>query len=44
MARRNPITLMIAGDGKTTTIEGAADPGEVRAWLDAQKGRPAPAK
>jgi thiol-disulfide isomerase/thioredoxin len=35
-----PITLLIAGDGKTKTIEGAADPGEVRAWLDSQKAPP----
>jgi thiol-disulfide isomerase/thioredoxin len=35
-----PITLLIAGDGKMTTIEGAADSGEVRAWLDAQKAAP----
>jgi thiol-disulfide isomerase/thioredoxin len=32
-----PITLLIAGDGKTTKIEGAADLAEVRTWLDAQK-------
>jgi thiol-disulfide isomerase/thioredoxin len=32
-----PITLLIAGNGKTTTIEGAADPAQVRDWLDAQK-------
>jgi thiol-disulfide isomerase/thioredoxin len=32
-----PTTLLITRDGKTTTIEGAADPGQVRAWLDAQK-------
>jgi len=32
-----PVTLLIARDGKTTTIEGAADPAQVRAWLDAQK-------
>jgi hypothetical protein len=32
-----PTTLLITGDGKTTTIEGAADPAQVRAWLDAQK-------
>jgi thiol-disulfide isomerase/thioredoxin len=32
-----PITLLIAADGRTSTIEGAADPGAVRAWLDAQK-------
>jgi hypothetical protein len=30
-----PITLLVAGDGKTTKIEGAADPAEVRSWLDA---------
>jgi thiol-disulfide isomerase/thioredoxin len=35
-----PITLLIAADGKTKTIEGAADPGEVRTWLDAQKALP----
>ena len=32
-----PMTLLIARDGKTTTIEGAADPAQVRASLDAQK-------
>ncbi len=32
-----PITLMIARDGKTTTIEGIADTAQVRDWLDAQK-------
>ncbi len=32
-----PMTLLIARDGKTTTIEGVADPAQVRAWLDAQK-------
>jgi len=32
-----PMTLLIAGDGKITTIEGMADPAQVRAWLDAQK-------
>jgi thiol-disulfide isomerase/thioredoxin len=32
-----PMTLMIAGDGKITTIEGMADPAQVRDWLDAQK-------
>ena len=32
-----PMTLLIARDGKTTTIEGAADPAQVRPWLDAQK-------
>jgi thiol-disulfide isomerase/thioredoxin len=32
-----PITLLISSEGKTTKIEGAADPGEVRGWLDAQK-------
>jgi thiol-disulfide isomerase/thioredoxin len=32
-----PITLMIARDGKTTTIEGMADTAQVRDWLDAQK-------
>jgi thiol-disulfide isomerase/thioredoxin len=32
-----PITLLIAADGRTSTIEGAADPGAVRAWLDTQK-------
>jgi thiol-disulfide isomerase/thioredoxin len=32
-----PMTLLIARDGKTTTIEGVADPAQVRSWLDAQK-------
>jgi thiol-disulfide isomerase/thioredoxin len=32
-----PMTLLIARDGKITTIEGMADPAQVRAWLDAQK-------
>jgi thiol-disulfide isomerase/thioredoxin len=32
-----PITLLIAAGGRTSTIEGAADSGAVRAWLDAQK-------
>ena len=32
-----PMTLMIAGNGKITTIEGMADPAQVREWLDAQK-------
>jgi thiol-disulfide isomerase/thioredoxin len=32
-----PMTLLIAGDGKITTIEGVADPAQVRAWLDTQK-------
>jgi thiol-disulfide isomerase/thioredoxin len=32
-----PMTLLIAGDGTTTTVEGVADPAQVRAWLDAQK-------
>jgi thiol-disulfide isomerase/thioredoxin len=32
-----PMTLMIARDGKTTTIEGMADPAQVRAWRDTQK-------
>jgi hypothetical protein len=31
------MTLLIARDGKITTIEGMADPAQVRAWLDAQK-------
>jgi thiol-disulfide isomerase/thioredoxin len=35
-----PITLLISRDGKTRTIEGAADLGEVQAWLDAQKASP----
>jgi thiol-disulfide isomerase/thioredoxin len=39
-----PITLLIASDGKTKTIEGAADPGEVRAWLDSQKATAVPAR
>jgi thiol-disulfide isomerase/thioredoxin len=32
-----PMTLLIARDGKITTIEGMADPAQVRAWLDTQK-------
>src|SRR6516162_3357931 len=32
-----PMTLLIARDGKITTIEGMARSEEVRAWLDAQK-------
>ena len=32
-----PMTLLITRDGKITTIEGMADPAQVRAWLDAQK-------
>jgi thiol-disulfide isomerase/thioredoxin len=32
-----PMTLLISHDGKITTIEGMADPAQVRAWLDAQK-------
>src|SRR5262249_10141033 len=32
-----PMTLLIARDGKITTIEGPVDPTEVRAWLDTQK-------
>ena len=32
-----PMTRLIARDGKITTIEGMADPAQVRAWLDAQK-------
>jgi hypothetical protein len=32
-----PMTLLIARDGKVTTIEGMADPAQVRAWLDTQK-------
>jgi thiol-disulfide isomerase/thioredoxin len=31
-----PLTLLIAPDGETTTIEGVADLQEVRAWLDSQ--------
>jgi hypothetical protein len=29
--------MLIARDGKITTIEGVADPAQVRAWLDTQK-------
>jgi thiol-disulfide isomerase/thioredoxin len=32
-----PMTLLIARDGKTTTIEGVAQPAQVRAWLDTQR-------
>ena len=32
-----PMTLLIARDGKTTTIEGAADSDEVAGWLDRQR-------
>jgi thiol-disulfide isomerase/thioredoxin len=32
-----PMTLLIARDGKTTTIEGVADPAQVGAWLDMQR-------
>lgn len=32
-----PRTVMIARDGKTTTIEGVADPMQIRAWLDQQR-------
>ena len=32
-----PMTMLIARDGKITTIEGVADPAQVRAWLDTQK-------
>jgi thiol-disulfide isomerase/thioredoxin len=31
-----PLTLLIAPDGTTTTIEGTADMGEIRTWLDRQ--------
>lgn len=31
-----PRTLLIAGDGTTTTFEGVADFAEISAWLDAQ--------
>ena len=33
-----PRTMLIARDGATTTIDGAADLDRVRAWLDAQRG------
>jgi hypothetical protein len=32
-----PMTLLIARDWKTTTIEGMADPAQVRVWLDTHK-------
>jgi thiol-disulfide isomerase/thioredoxin len=32
-----PMTLLIAPDGKTTTIEGVAELAQVRAWLDTQR-------
>jgi thiol-disulfide isomerase/thioredoxin len=32
-----PMTRLIARDGKITTIEGMADPAQVRTWLDTQK-------
>jgi len=32
-----PRTMLIARDGKTTVIEGVADPAQVRAWLDGQR-------
>jgi hypothetical protein len=32
-----PMTLLIARDGKTTTIEGVAGPAHVLTWLDAQR-------
>jgi hypothetical protein len=36
-----PYTILIAADGATTTVAGAADLSQVRAWLDAQsKARP----
>ncbi len=31
-----PMTLLIARDGTVTTIEGSAEPAQVRTWLDAQ--------
>jgi thiol-disulfide isomerase/thioredoxin len=31
-----PMTLLIARDGTVTTIEGSAEPEQVRTWLDAQ--------
>jgi thiol-disulfide isomerase/thioredoxin len=36
-----PYTILIAADGATTTVAGAADISQMRAWLDAQsKARP----
>lgn len=36
-----PYTVLIARDGTTTTIAGAVEPGQIRAWLDLQsKPRP----
>jgi len=32
-----PRTMLIARDGKITTIEGVADPAQVGAWLDRQR-------
>jgi thiol-disulfide isomerase/thioredoxin len=32
-----PLTILIARDGSTTTIEGVADPDILRRWFDAQK-------
>ena len=31
-----PYTVLIARDGTTTTLAGAADPSQIRAWLDLQ--------
>ena len=36
-----PMTLLIGRDGVVKTIIGSAEPGDVRAWLDAQKKEPA---
>jgi thiol-disulfide isomerase/thioredoxin len=32
-----PLTLLIAADGATTTVEGVADFAEISSWLDAQR-------
>jgi thiol-disulfide isomerase/thioredoxin len=32
-----PLTILVARDGSTTTLEGVADPDTLRRWLDAQK-------
>lgn len=36
-----PYTILIARDGTTTTVAGAAEPARIRAWLDLQ-GSPQP--
>ena len=35
-----PRTMLIAADGKVTTITGVSEPADIRAWLDRQRAAP----